>query len=129
LGGVVRPRPGAGWRQNAIATGNALHRRISAQKDATRILLEVPDALERSDTYADLKGQMLAAGLQPTEAGDVALMVMTQVITARVPAESPVVERDGSVASIAVDSGSRGVILRAGLPDMQELIRVPPDQS
>src|SRR6184192_2683554 len=129
LGTVVRPRPGAGWRQNAMATGSSLQRRISAQKDATRILLEVPDALERSDTYADLKGQMQTAGLQAAEAGDVALMVMTQVITARAPAESPVVERGGDVASIAIDSGSRGVILRAGPADMQELIRVPPDQS
>src|SRR5256885_10314575 len=50
LGTVVRPRPGAGWRQNAMATGSSLQRRISAQKDATRILLEVPHALERSDT-------------------------------------------------------------------------------
>ena len=129
LGTVVRPRPGAAWRQNAIATGAALQRRISAQKDAARILLEAPDALERSDTYADLKGQMQTAGLQAAEAGDVALMVMTQVITARAPAESPVVERGGDVASIAIDSGSRGVILRAGPADMQELIRVPPDQS
>ena len=129
LGTVVRPRPGAGWRQNAMATGSSLQRRISAQKDATRILLEVPDALERSDTYADLKGQMQTAGLQAGEAGEVALMVMIQVITSRAPAESPVVEHGGDVASIAIDSGSRGVILRAGPPDMEALIRVPPDQS
>src|SRR3989454_11203045 len=90
LGTVVRPRPGAAWRQNAIATGGALQRRISAQKDAARILLEAPDALERSDTYADLKGQMQTAGLQPAEAGDVALMVMTQGITARPPGEARV---------------------------------------
>src|SRR5207302_893154 len=73
LGTVVRPRPSAGWRQNAMAIGSSLQRRISAQKDATRILLEVPDALERSDTYADLKAQMQTAGLQASEAGDVAL--------------------------------------------------------
>src|SRR5438874_2648094 len=60
---------------------------------------------------------------------EVALMVMIQVITSRAPAESPVVERRGDVASIAIDSGSRGVILRAGPPDMEALIRVPPDQS
>src|SRR5205823_10174077 len=44
-------------------------------------------------------------------------------------AEMPPVERTGDAASIAIDSGSRGVILRAGPPDMQALIRVPPDQS
>jgi len=125
---VVQPRRGAGWRQSAMATGDALRRRVSAQKDATRILLEVPDALERSNTYADLKGQMQTAGLQPAEAGEVALMVMTQVIGERTPAERPMPE-GGAPASIAVDSGSRGVILRAGPPDMDALIQVPPDQS
>src|SRR5207249_5855383 len=64
-----------------------------------------------------------------SDLGEVALMVMIQVITSRAPAESPVVERGGDVASIAIDSGSRGVILRAGPPDMEALIRVPPDQS
>ena len=39
------------------------------------------------------------------------------------------VKSPGQPASIAIDSGSRGVMLRAGTPDMQGLIRVPPDQS
>ena len=129
LDSVKRPRRGAGWRPWVLATAAALRLRVSAQKDADRILLEVTDALARSDTFRDLAEELRSAGLQAGEAASVAAMVMTQVITSRAPAETPVVEASGDAASISIDSGSRGVILRAGPADMQELIRVPPDQS
>jgi AcrR family transcriptional regulator len=129
LDGVKRPKRGTGWRQGVLAIGEALRQRVWAQKDAERILLEVSDSLARSDTFRDLAEELRSAGLQSAEAADVATMVMTRVITLRAPAESPVVESGGDVASIAIDSGSRGVILRAGPADMQALIRVPPDQS
>jgi len=129
LDSVKRPRRGAGWRPWVLAMGEALRLRVSAQKDADRILLEVTDALARSDTFRELAEELRSAGLQAGEAASVAAMVMTQVITSRAPAETPVVEASGDAASISIDSGSRGVILRAGPADMQELIRVPPDQS
>ena len=128
LEGVPRPRRGGGWRPSAVATAEALRRRVSAQQDATRILLEVPEALEHSGTFVDLKTQLEVAGLPSVEAGQVALMVMTNVISARVPADLPVVD-SAAPASIAVDTGSRGVVLRAGTPDMEALFRVPHDQS
>src|SRR5437660_322785 len=129
LDGVRRTRPGAGWREDVLALGEALRRRVSAQKDADRVLLEVPESVTRSDTFRDLTGDLQSAGLQAAEAARVAMMVMTQVIASRAPAETPAVDRTGDVASIAIDSGSRGVVLRAGPPDMQALIRVPPGQS
>lgn len=129
LEGVGRPRRGGAWRPTALAMAAALRKRVAAQKDADRILLEVPEALERSETFGDLKSQLGAAGLQAAEAGAVALMVMTSVISGRTLDEPAVLESSGEVASIAIDSGSRGVVLRAGTPDMQSLIRVPPDQS
>ncbi len=129
LEGVARPRRGAGWRQGVLAIGRALQTRVSAQNDAGRILLEVPESLTRSHTFRDLVAELHSGGLQAGEAADVAVMVMTQVIATRAPAEVPVVERGGAVASIAIDSGSRGVILRAGPPEMEALIRIPPDQS
>ena len=129
LDGVRRTRPGAGWREDVLALGEALRRRVSAQKDADRVLLEVPESVTRSDTFRDLTGDLQSAGLQAAEAASVAMMVMTQVIASRAPAETPAVDRTGDVASIAIDSGSRGVVLRAGPPDMQALIRVPPGQS
>lgn len=131
LESVSKPRPRGSWRESVIAVAGALAKRVAAQKDATRVLLEVPDALERSDAFATLRAQLQAAGLQPREAADAALMAMVYVIAGRAPAEGPALgsTTEGGPASIAIDSGSRGVILRSGPPDMQALIRVPPEQT
>jgi len=118
---------GAGWRQAVQDAGAALRERVSHQKDGDRILLEVPDALERSETFAALKRAFQGGGLQPAEAAEVALLVMVYVITGRSPVERPVATA-GSVASIAVDSGSRGVLLRAGA-DMETLVRAVHDRT
>jgi TetR/AcrR family tetracycline transcriptional repressor len=130
LDSAGRPRSRAGWRETAVAIAAALQRRVSEHRDAGRILLEVADALDRSDVARELEAAFRSAGLQAVEAADVARMVMTQVIAA--PAardQEPVTRSKGEPASVWIDTGSRGVILRAGTPDMQGLIRVPPDQS
>jgi TetR/AcrR family transcriptional regulator, tetracycline repressor protein len=129
LEAVGHTRQRSTWRQTVTAMSDALGRTVAAQKDAGRILMEAPEAIERSDAFAAVKAQLVAAGLQPAEAGDVALMLMTYVVTGRAPAEDGSVPASGEVASIAIDSGSRGVVLRAGAPDMQSLIRVPHDQA
>ncbi len=128
---VSLPAPSGSWRTGVLATAAALGRELAGQRDAARILLEVPEALERSAVYATLKAQLAEAGLQPAEAGDIARMVITYVIAGATPAEDAEagVSSSGDTASIAIDSGSRGVILRAGDADMPSLIRVPHDQS
>jgi len=120
----VRAR--GGWRQSVLAAGAALRRRVGDQKDGDRVLLEVRDALHRSRLYAAIKEQLESAGLQPAEAGDVALMVMVHAMSGQVPSEEAPAKA-GSPASIAIDSGSRGVVLRQG-SDMQTLFRVPHDR-
>src|SRR5438034_7157924 len=131
LGSVARPKAGATWRETVLAIGDALRKRVASQKDAGRILLEVPEALERSDTFADLKAQFQRAGLQAAEAADLARLTMIYVINGPSPTERPAVESRplGEPALIAIDSGSRGVVLRAGPPDMRELIQMPHDRS
>ena len=131
LEGVTRPRARATWRQTVLAITDALRSRVQAQKDANRILREVPDALERSDTYADLRAQLQTAGLPAAEAGDLARLAMVYVVTGPAPADRPAVESRpaGEPALIAIDSGSRGVVLRAGGPDMRELIQSPHERS
>ena len=128
---VSRPRHRSSWREGVLASGEALRRRVSAQKDANRILFEVPGAIERSDTFADMKAQLQSAGLQAAEAEDLALLVMTYLIAGRAPSNQAPSERvaRGEPASIAIDSGSRGVLLRAGSPEMRELIRIPHEQT
>jgi len=117
----------SGWRKAVLDASLVLSRRIADQKDADRILLEVPDALERSGTYGDLKLQLQRAGLLPAEAAEVAFAVMVQVITARKRPEGPILETDAT-AVMAVDSGSRGIVVRAG-SDMETLFRVAADHG
>jgi len=123
---TVRPaRGGRDWRSPVREALVALDEGVGAQKDANRILFEVPDSLVRSATYASVKSLLEAAGLLPAEASEVALMAMVHVIASKAPANEPAVDA-GAVASIAIDSGSRGVLLRPGR-DMQELIRTAQD--
>ncbi len=131
LGSVARPKADAAWRESVLAIGDALRKRVASQKDAGRILLEVPEALERSDTFADLKAQFQRAGLQAAEAADLARLTMIYVINGPSPTERPAVESRpvGEPALIAIDSGSRGVVLRAGPTDMRDLIQVPHERS
>jgi AcrR family transcriptional regulator len=125
---TVRPARGRSpWRPAVLDAAAALGDRVGAQNDANRILLEVPDSLAGSATYAELKNRFQSAGLQPAEASEVALMVMVDVITSRAPAKESAADA-GSVASIAIDSGSRGVLVRPG-SNMEGLIRTAHDRA
>lgn len=128
LESVPKPRRAGGWREGVLDASESLRRAVSKQKDADRILLEVPDALHRSDLFRDLARLMREAGLGETEAAGAALMVATYVIAERPPIEVPAAKA-GATASIAIDTGSRGVVLRAGPSDMGALFRVAHDQS
>ena len=121
--GPARSRPD--WRSSVLDALEALGERVAAQKDANQILLDVPDSLVRSATYATVKRLLEAAGLLPAEASEVALMAMVHVIASAAPIQEPPAEA-GSIATIAIDSGSRGVLVRPGT-DMQELIRTAGD--
>jgi hypothetical protein len=72
-----------------------------------------------------VKRLLEAAGLLPAEASEVALMAMVHVIASAAPIQEPPAEA-GSIATIAIDSGSRGVLVRPGT-DMQGLIRTAGD--
>jgi TetR/AcrR family tetracycline transcriptional repressor len=124
---VEQPRAGVGWRNAVLDISAALGQTVAAQKDADRILLEVPEALERSETFAELKRQLQTAGLQPDETAEVASTVMLQVITARKRPDAPGVGAGGAVW-LAIDTGSRGVVARAG-SDMESLIKVAADRG
>jgi len=119
---------GATWRLEVLNAAAAVRMALVSQQDADRILLEVPDALQRSDVYLRTKGQLERAGMQPSEAADVARLVMVDVISSRAQDGKATALESGAVASVAVDTGSRGVVLRAGT-DMETLIRVPRDPT
>ncbi len=129
LEGVARPRGGRTWRTSVTAIAEAVARRVAAQKDAGRIVLEVREAVGRSEAFMAIRSQLVAAGLPEAEAADVALMLMAYVLAGPRPADVDDVQASGGVASIAVDSGSRGVVLHAGPADMGSLFRVPAGQA
>src|SRR2546430_6152710 len=89
LASTPRGRRGAGWRQTVLASAESLRRRVSAQQDATRVLLEVPEALEQSAVFADIRAQLVTAGLRADEAGEGAPMGMTSSPSTRAPAAPP----------------------------------------
>jgi TetR/AcrR family tetracycline transcriptional repressor len=113
-----------GWRAAVVDTAAAVHSTVAAQRDGERIVLEVPGALRRAESYARVKGRLQDAGLQPSEAAEVALVVMLYAIGQAPDDDEPELLESSAVASIAVDSGSRGVVLQRG-DDMVTLIRVP----
>src|SRR5260370_31946165 len=87
---TVRPaRRRSPWRPAVLDAAAALGDRVAALKDANRILLEVPESLAGSATYAELKKELQSAGLEPGEASEVALMVMVDVITSPAPTKRP----------------------------------------
>jgi TetR/AcrR family tetracycline transcriptional repressor len=117
------------WREGVLRTAAGVRRTVDSQQDAGRILLEVPEAIKKSDTFGRLKSQLESAGLGRAEAEEVALMVMVHVISQRSAGDEPVMSEPGAIASVAVDSGSRGVALRRGSDDMEGLIRAAHDKS
>src|SRR3989441_6965956 len=52
---VGPPRSRLDWRSSILDALEALGEQVDAQKDANRVLLEVPDSLVRSATYATVK--------------------------------------------------------------------------
>jgi AcrR family transcriptional regulator len=115
-----------GWRAAALQLGGEVEKVVSGQRDSALIVVTAPDALDRSAVHARLRDLFLAAGLSGGEAHATATMMLTYVVLhpgrdGDRPATEP-----GATASIAIDSGSRGVTLRAGA-GMDGLIRVPHD--
>src|SRR5258708_37072542 len=114
------------WREAVRSIAKALQAAVASRQDARRILLEVPEAIKKSDSYERMKDQLQSAGLLPAEAEEVALMMMVHVISFRAAGDEAAMPASGAAASIAVASASRGVVLRHGA-GMDTLIRVPHD--
>jgi TetR/AcrR family transcriptional regulator, tetracycline repressor protein len=116
-----------GWRSEALGICSALEQ-VVTRRDAARVILEVPGALERSRAQASLSRILSEAGLSQAEANETATMMLAWVLVASLwqPEEQPR-ESDRSVL-LAVDTGSRGVTLRAG-SNMSGLIRSANDPS
>jgi AcrR family transcriptional regulator len=119
---------GRRWRDSVRRICLDVEGAVTKQRDAARILLSAPEALDRSAVHTRLRGLFRSAGLTPGEAGATATMLLNHVLLQPAPREGVEVPKPGRVVSIAIDSGSRGVRLRAGA-GMDTLYRVPRDRA
>jgi hypothetical protein len=99
-----------------------------ARRDAARLLLEAPAAVARSQVHASLAEVLERAGLVEAEAFETATMMLSAVLVGALrAAETPATQPAGPLV-LAIDTGSRGVSLRAG-SEMTEVIRAAHDRS
>jgi len=125
---VLLPDLARPWRVGAVEVCEALRTVVARQRDAARILLEVPKVLEASTMAERLRTILTTAGLPPAEAAEAASMLLFHVLVTQlrsIASGSPPPE-PGRPASVAIDTGSRGVTLRAGAP-MDSLVGAPRD--
>ena len=115
---------GLGWREAALALCTATAVQVAAQRDGDGILHEVPGAVRRSAVYTRLSEEVARGGLDAGTAAEVAAMMVGYVVTLPSTrfAERPVV--GGKTITLAIDSGSRGVVVQAG-GRMDDLFRIP----
>jgi AcrR family transcriptional regulator len=114
------------WRVAALAVCNALCSVVDGRPDAARVLLTVPEIVNRSATHTRLQELLLKAGLMQSEAAATAMMMLSHVLVWSTGPELAPVGQTDRILTVAVDSGSRGVTLQAGGP-MQELLRATTD--
>ena len=113
LAEVQLPGPPGDWRQAALAVCGALERVTTRRRDAARVLLDAPEIVERSVVHAALSQILSDAWLSRPEASETATMMLAAVLfgSRRPPVEAPA--DAGRPVLLAVDTGSRGVTLRA----------------
>jgi AcrR family transcriptional regulator len=117
-----------GWRADALAVCAALERLTARRRDAGRILLAVPDVLDHSHAHATLSGILRKAGLAPAEGFETASMMLAAVLVRSLGARDEPTPQAGRPLLVAIDTGSRGVTLRAGA-NMSDLIRAAHDPA
>jgi AcrR family transcriptional regulator len=123
---VPLPDPIRPWHVGALELCEAFRVVVARQRDSARILLEVPDAVEASSTADRLRRLLVTAGLPPPEAAEAASMLLFHVVVGQLRSIVPGTSspEPGRPASVTIETGSRGVTIRAGAA-MDTLIRAP----
>ncbi len=117
---------GLGWRTAILGACASFSAVVSTHRDAPRLLLEVPEVLDRSSLLRGLNERLTDAGLPAAEARQTARMMLVHLLYSSLRPVEKVVPEPSMPASVAVDTGSRGLALRAGA-GMDTLARVPPE--
>jgi AcrR family transcriptional regulator len=124
------PVRGAGrdWRQASVAMCMAAGAEVATQRDGDRILLGGPGAVRRSAVYARLVSTIASLGVEHGVAREVAAMMLGFMVTQPSTRFAKPSTIRAKTVTLAIDSGSRGVVVQAGGP-MEALFRVPLDRS
>jgi TetR/AcrR family transcriptional regulator, tetracycline repressor protein len=112
--GVSRTSQPSAWRADAMGVCTALERMTAVRRDAARVLLESPEAVARSRAHARLAGILREAGLAEAEAAQTAMLMLSAVLVNALRPSRHLPPPTGRVMELAIDSGSRGVSVRAG---------------
>ena len=103
------------WRPQVVAVATSLNSMLAHHRDASRLLLEVPAAVEESAVFSRLRRILEGAGLAPDQAVEAARMLAFQAILegGRTVAADLGVPTAGRPAVLIVDTGTRGVTVKA----------------
>lgn len=115
---VTVPRPGDGWRHPVSAACESLSELLRDQPAAAEVLLACLPAVQRSRLARDVAGTLRDAGLAGADSaafGLLADIVAASRVTPRAPAPA-----DRQALTLAIDSGSWRVAVRAGPGDMYD---------
>jgi AcrR family transcriptional regulator len=124
LARVPLPDPGRGWRQAALTLCMVTAAQVAGQRDGDRVLHEVPEAIRRSAVQERLAKAVAAGGVDPATAADVAAMMIGFAVAQPSTHSLGRASGQGTTIMLAIDSGSRGVVVKANGP-MDELFRIP----
>jgi TetR/AcrR family tetracycline transcriptional repressor len=102
------------WRPEVVAAAASLSSMLQRYRDARRLLLEVPAAVEESAVFIRLRRILEGAGLAPAQAVEAARMIAFHAIldSGRETAASTGVQAPGRPAVLIVDTGTRGVTVK-----------------
>lgn len=113
------------WRSRALAVCLAVQDLTRRRRDAARLLLQAAGALARGAPHRALAVALATAGLDGSAADEVATLMLSGVLIDALRADAApsanAVQR--SPLTLVLDSGSRGLTLRAGPATMRDPVR------
>jgi AcrR family transcriptional regulator len=119
---VPRPVDGGDWRTVAREAADGLHAAVAGQRDAARLLLDVPGAVEGSHVASGVRAVLETAGLGSDVAAEATAALLFHVIVHAARSVAPGAGEaatgqpaTGQPATLVVENPSGGVKVRAGI--------------
>jgi TetR/AcrR family tetracycline transcriptional repressor len=117
---IAVPTSPSAWRPQVTAVCDDLARFLREHRGVATLVLSSPAVVQRSRLTRDLARALAAAGLENAE-GAAATLLIEAAVSAF--SESPAARRGpgGQAMTLAIDSGSRKVLVRAGASDTVDI--------